>query len=126
LDSRLTYGKHIVTRVEKLLCSGARISTGALAAAAAAAASASPAPAPRAPAAALGGGAAEADVEAQAGLDAGGVSPGAVVDELSAGVSGLDVGHSLNTEALVAAAAAANAADERQGQPAAGAGFASA
>jgi hypothetical protein len=95
---RLTYGKHIVARVEKLLCSGARISTGALAAAAAAAAAASPA--------ARGGGAAAA---------------AAAADELAAGVSALDVGGSLNTEALVAAAAAANAADERQQLPAAAA-----
>ncbi|KAI8467655.1 MAG: armadillo-type protein [Monoraphidium minutum] len=102
---RLTYGKHIVARVEKLLCSGARISTGALAAAAAAAASASVAPA-AAPQAACDA------ADARGGGDAG--CGGGVMDELAAGVSGLDVGHSLNTEALVAAAAAANTADERQ------------
>jgi hypothetical protein len=104
---RLTYGKHIVARVEKLLCSGARISTGALAAAAAAAAAASSPTA--AQAAARGAGACAPGTNAAAA---------AVADELAAGVSGLDVGGSLNTEALVAAAAAANAANERQQLPA--------
>jgi pumilio RNA-binding family len=96
---RLTYGKHIVARVEKLLCSGARISTGALAAAAAAAAS-SASSSPTAAVAAARGGAAQ---PSEGGAD-----------ELAAGLSGLDVGGALNTEALVAAAAANNAADERQ------------